>query len=137
MAHQPTVPNTLLESGQTITFDEVAFTVTEQGPGESGADAYWQVEALPAVVFSGDVFYNHMQGFLVDGHSGQWLENIARVEQQWQPEWLRYPGHGGATGPAVLAWQRAYLAVFRQAVQELAQGSKSYPTRRKPKSSSK
>jgi glyoxylase-like metal-dependent hydrolase (beta-lactamase superfamily II) len=115
-------PNTLLENSQSVSFDGITFTVTELGPGESGSDTFWQADVLPGIVFSGDVFYNHMHGFLVEGHSAEWLENITKAERQWHRGMILYPGHGGATTPEVLAWQRSYLETFRSAVQELAQG---------------
>jgi glyoxylase-like metal-dependent hydrolase (beta-lactamase superfamily II) len=117
-----TFPNTTLEDGASITFDGVEFTVRDTGPGESGADAYWTVSALPEVVFAGDLFYPHMDSYNADGFSGQWLTKLEQLEHDLSDASVLYPGHGGATNRAILAWQRSYLQFLRETVRSLANG---------------
>lgn len=117
-----TFPNTFLNDGESITLDGVTFKVTELGAGESGADTYWTVDALPGVAFVGDIFYTHMHAFLVDGHTIEWLKNIDRVKYELRDATVLYPGHGGATTPAILDWQRDYIQTFHDTVRSLAKG---------------
>ena len=101
---------------------DVAFTLRDTGAGESGADTYWTASALPGVVFTGDLIYPFLDAYNADGFSGQWLSKIDQLESELGGATLLYPGHGGATPPAALHWQRRYLEQLREAVRTLANG---------------
>jgi glyoxylase-like metal-dependent hydrolase (beta-lactamase superfamily II) len=117
-----TFPNTTLESGESVTFDGVEFTVQDTGPGESGADTYWTASALPGVVFAGDVIYPYLDSYNADGFSGRWLEKLDRLKTDLGDAAVLYPGHGGAATRAALEWQRRYLERLRETVRDLADG---------------
>jgi glyoxylase-like metal-dependent hydrolase (beta-lactamase superfamily II) len=115
-------PNTTLEDGESVTFDDVEFTLRETGAGESGADTYWTASGLSGVVFTGDLTSPFLDAYNADGFSGQWLAKIGRLERELGGATLLYPGHGGAATPAALAWQRRYLEQLRETVRTLANG---------------
>ena len=115
-------PNRTLADGESVTFGDVAFTLRDTGAGESGADTYWTASALPGVVFTGDLIYPFLDSYNADGFSGQWLSKIDRLESELGGATLLYPGHGGATTPAALHWQRRYLEQLRETVRTLANG---------------
>jgi glyoxylase-like metal-dependent hydrolase (beta-lactamase superfamily II) len=118
-----TFPNRALESGKSVSFDGVKFTVHALGPGESHADSIWVLTAPNLrVAFIGDVVLDGVHAYLSDGHSGLWLQNIERVRKLTRDASRLYPGHGAAGGPQLLDSQRDYLIAYRQNVTELAQG---------------
>jgi glyoxylase-like metal-dependent hydrolase (beta-lactamase superfamily II) len=121
---RPVYPNQLLDDGSSLAIDGLTFTVHDLGPGESNADSYWTAQPGPAV-FIGDVAINRVHAYLADGHSGRWLESLARLKAELPPDVLLYPGHGAAGGHALLDWQRAYVETYRETVRTLAQGRPS------------
>lgn len=111
-----TFPNRTIEGGETVTFDDVSFRVLDIGPGESPHDSIWVVEGEPSVAFVGDVVYNHMHGYLADGHHAAWLRNLERVRGLFAADTVFYVGHGEPATPALIDWQAGYIRAFLDAV---------------------
>jgi glyoxylase-like metal-dependent hydrolase (beta-lactamase superfamily II) len=117
---QRAFPNHELADGQSLDIDGLRFTVHELGPGESHADSYWSLANEAA--FIGDVVLYGEHAYLSDGHSTQWLANIARLEHELAGVHRLYPGHGAAGGLELLRWQRDYLLAYRAQVERLRAG---------------
>jgi glyoxylase-like metal-dependent hydrolase (beta-lactamase superfamily II) len=107
-------PNHLVEPGEQVTLGGLALEVVELGPGESGTDTVWRLDA--ATVFAGDVAYNRMHAYLADGHWEAWLSTLSRLERELPDDVTLYVGHGEAGGKELLASQRRYIETFVDAI---------------------
>lgn len=119
-----TFPTQIIGDGESVSFDGVTFTVHELGPGESHHDTYW-VMSTPTdrpAAFIGDVVFNDMHAYLSDGHSAKWIANLDKLEADLEDVPMLYPGHGAPGTSTILAAQRSYLEVYRNTVNDLAQG---------------
>src|SRR4029453_18055441 len=67
-----TFPNPAVRDGETVTFDDAAFTVIDLGPSESPHDSPWVLGSDERVVFLGDQIYDHRHCFLADGFHERW-----------------------------------------------------------------
>ena len=123
------LPNRFVVDGEQVTFDGVAFRLTEYGPCESDADAVWDV-TLGGIrhVFAADLVYNHMHAFVRDGHLRTWLTQLDRLQAAYDVDTVFHTGHGPDFGIELIAWQRAYLEMFRHSVRELLNGSDALDT---------
>ena len=119
-----TFPNRIVKDGESVTFDNVRFTVHDLGPGESHADSYWTAEIGGAkVAFIGDAVLHGVHAYVTDGHTTQWLANLARLRRDLKGFRTLYPGHGEPGGLALLDWQQGYLQEYRAAVKQLSNGA--------------
>jgi hypothetical protein len=105
-----------VETGTELAFGSIELAVEDLGPGESPHDSIWLLGEGREQVFSGDQAYNHMHGFLADGHWESWLTNIAGLEQRLPETAVLHVGHGEPASPGLLAWQRGYVERFIEAV---------------------
>jgi glyoxylase-like metal-dependent hydrolase (beta-lactamase superfamily II) len=119
-ARERTFPNHTVNDGETVAIDGAQFRVVDLGPGESPHDSVWVLEGAEPRVFIGDVVYNHMHGYLADGHYEAWLANLERLKGMFAPDTVFYPGHGAPTTPALLDWQAGYIRTFVDAVRAAA-----------------
>jgi glyoxylase-like metal-dependent hydrolase (beta-lactamase superfamily II) len=69
-AARRTFPNTVVRDGQEVTLGGTTFRVLDLGPGESPHDSMWLLtdEGRVTGAFCGDLAYDHMHGYLADGH---------------------------------------------------------------------
>src|SRR4051794_37561018 len=111
-------PDTAVADGETVALDGVALTVTDLGPGESPHDSIWTVAGGRRTVFSADVAYDRMHGYLADGFHAEWLANIARLRRELPAGATLHPGHGEPCGLEVLDWQQGYIETVLDAVRE-------------------
>jgi len=111
-----TFPNTPIGDGESVTFDDVTFTVIDLGPSESPHDSPWVLGADERTVFLGDQIYDHKHCFLADGFHQQWLENIETLRERFPDDAVFHVGHGGPVGPDDWDWQRSYIETFLDAV---------------------
>jgi glyoxylase-like metal-dependent hydrolase (beta-lactamase superfamily II) len=111
-------PDTPVADGETLRLDGVALTVTDLGPGESPHDSIWTLAGERRTVFSADVAYDRMHGYLADGFYAEWLANIARLRAELPAGVTLHPGHGEPCGLEVLDWQERYIATVIDAVRE-------------------
>jgi glyoxylase-like metal-dependent hydrolase (beta-lactamase superfamily II) len=109
-------PNTPIRDGESLTFDEVKFTVIDLGPSESPHDGPWIVGDDAKTVFLGDQIYDHKHCFLADGFYTEWLTNIEKLRARFPDDAVFYVGHGGPVGAEMWDWQRGYIELFVEAV---------------------
>ena len=109
-------PNTAIADGETVSFDDVKFTVIDLGPGESPHDSPWVLGDDAKTVFLGDQIYDHKHCFLGDGFYEDWLRNIDTLRTRFPAGAVFYIGHGGPVGGEMWDWQREYIERFVDAV---------------------
>jgi glyoxylase-like metal-dependent hydrolase (beta-lactamase superfamily II) len=115
-ASKRTFPNTPIRDGESLTFDNAAFTVIDLGPSESPYDSPWVLGRDERTVFLGDQIYGHKHCFLADGFYERWLENIELLRDRFPGDAVFHVGHGGPASPADWDWQRSYIETFLDAV---------------------
>src|SRR5262249_11034175 len=76
-------PNTAIAGGESVSFDEVTFTVIDLGPSESPHDSPWIVGDEAKTVFLGDQIYDHKHCYLGDGFYAAWLANIETLRTRF------------------------------------------------------
>jgi glyoxylase-like metal-dependent hydrolase (beta-lactamase superfamily II) len=110
-------PTQIVADGETCSFGDLAFRVTDLGPGESPHDSTWTLEQAGApVIFAGDLAYDHTHAYLADGHYATWLEHLRAARETLPVDATLYVGHGGPVTPAILAWQEGYIERFVDAL---------------------
>ena len=109
-------PDTPIRDGESLTFDDVTFTVIDLGPSESPHDSPWVVGEDEKVAFLGDQVYDHKHCYLADGFYAEWLANIEQLRARFPEEAVFYIGHGGPVGHEMWDWQRGYIELFLEAV---------------------
>jgi glyoxylase-like metal-dependent hydrolase (beta-lactamase superfamily II) len=109
-------PTQIVADGSELGFGDIELTVRDLGPGESPHDSIWFLGEDRGNVFSGDLAYNHMHGYLADGFWEEWLANIEALIADLPAEVVLHPGHGETAGRDLLAWQRGYIETFIEAV---------------------
>jgi glyoxylase-like metal-dependent hydrolase (beta-lactamase superfamily II) len=109
-------PNTAIADGESVSFDEVKFTVIDLGPSESPHDSPWILGDDAKTVFLGDQIYDHKHCFLGDGFYEEWLRNIETLRTRFPDGAVFYIGHGGPVGGEMWDWQREYIERFVEAV---------------------
>lgn len=105
-------PTRLVESGAELSFGDIELAVRDLGPGESPHDSLWLLGEDRSTVFCGDQGYNHMHGYLADGHWKHWLANLDRLSADLPAGVTLLPGHGDDAGRELLDWQRGYIERF-------------------------
>jgi glyoxylase-like metal-dependent hydrolase (beta-lactamase superfamily II) len=102
--------------GESITFDDVTFTVIDLGPSESPHDSPWVLGHDEKIVFLGDQIYDRRHCYLADGFYREWLANIETLRNRFPRDAVFYIGHGGPVGRAMWECQRRYIELFVDAV---------------------
>jgi glyoxylase-like metal-dependent hydrolase (beta-lactamase superfamily II) len=115
-AAERTFPNTPIDDGESVTFDNATFSVIDLGPSESPHDSPWILGEEDRIVFLGDQIYGQKHCYLADGFHQQWLENIETLRARFPDEAVFHIGHGGPVGPGDWDWQRSYIETFLGAV---------------------
>jgi glyoxylase-like metal-dependent hydrolase (beta-lactamase superfamily II) len=109
-------PNTPVRDGESLTFDDVTFTVIDLGPSESPHDSPWVLGDDELTVFLGDQIYDHHHCYLADGFYKEWLANIEQLRARFPQEAVFHVGHGEPVGQEMWDWQRGYIELFVDAV---------------------
>ena len=109
-------PNTAIADGESVSFDDVKFTVIDLGPSESPHDSPWVLGDDDKIVFLGDQIYDHKHCYLADGFYEEWLRNIETLRTRFPDGAVFYVGHGGPIGGEMWDWQREYIERFVEAV---------------------
>lgn len=104
----------VVAGGSTVRLGGLEFTVQDLGPGESGADTLWTLDE--DTIFSGDIAYNNMHAYLLDGHFDDWLQLLARLEETLGPRAVLHVGHGDPADKSVLTRQANYIRAFVEVV---------------------
>ena len=115
-AAERTFPNTPIDDGESVTFDNATFSVIDLGPSESPHDSPWSLGEEERIVFLGDQIYGQKHCYLADGFHQQWLENIEVLRTRFASDAVFHIGHGGPAGPGDWDWQRSYIETFLEAV---------------------
>jgi glyoxylase-like metal-dependent hydrolase (beta-lactamase superfamily II) len=116
-----TFPNEVVAEGAPVELGDLSFTAWDAGPGESVSETVWLLDGGRSV-FVGDLAFNGTHSFLADGRTKDWLEALDRAEEALAGVGTLYVGHGGPATPAVVAEQRRYLLMVREAVARVAAG---------------
>jgi glyoxylase-like metal-dependent hydrolase (beta-lactamase superfamily II) len=116
-----TFPNRLVADEETVELGDLRFTAWDFGPCESESETVWLL-GDGSTAFVGDLVFNGTHSYLADGHTDVWLRAIDRAEGALAGVHTLYVGHGAPTGPAVLAEQRRYLLMAREAIARAAGG---------------
>jgi glyoxylase-like metal-dependent hydrolase (beta-lactamase superfamily II) len=116
-----TFPNRTAGDEETVEFGDLRFTAWDFGPGESRSETVWLLGDGESA-FVGDLAYNGTHSYLADGRIDAWLQAIDRAEEALADVRTLYVGHGAPAGPAVLAEQRRYLLMVREAIRRIASG---------------
>jgi len=119
-----TYPNSVVASGEKLTFDGVTYSVLDVGPGgDAEANSVWFIDAPERAAFLSDLTFNGTHSYVADGHLLAWLANLSRLERLCAGMDIVFPGHGPAAAPAeLIGKQRAYLLTLVGHVKELANG---------------
>jgi glyoxylase-like metal-dependent hydrolase (beta-lactamase superfamily II) len=116
-----TFPNRTVADEETVELDDLRFTAWDFGPCESESETVWLL-GDGDIAFVGDLAFNGTHAYLADGHTEAWLDAIERGEEALAGVRTLYVGHGPPTVPAVLADQRRYLLMAREAIGRVAGG---------------
>jgi glyoxylase-like metal-dependent hydrolase (beta-lactamase superfamily II) len=116
-----TFPNRTVADEQSVEFGELRFTAWDFGPGESESETVWLL-GDGDIAFVGDLAFNGTHAYLADGRTDAWLRAIDRAEDTLAAVRALYVGHGAPGAPAVLAEQRRYLLMVREAIARVANG---------------
>jgi glyoxylase-like metal-dependent hydrolase (beta-lactamase superfamily II) len=109
-------PDTAVNDGESLTFDDATFTVIDLGPSESPHDSPWVLGEDAKTVFLGDQIYDHKHCYLADGFYREWLTNIEKLRTRFPEDAVFHIGHGGPVGHESWDWQRGYIDEFLDAV---------------------
>jgi glyoxylase-like metal-dependent hydrolase (beta-lactamase superfamily II) len=128
-----TYPNSVVKSGDEVTFDGVTYSVLDIGAGgDSEANSVWFVESPKATAFLSDLTFNGTHSYVADGHLLAWLANLSLVERRCARMDIVFPGHGPAAAPEkLIAAQRAYLLTLAGHVKELSAGRSEFSAEQK------
>jgi hypothetical protein len=113
------VPDRRLSTGDVVELAGLRFTLHAVGAAESHADSY---VIFDGQAFIGDLAFHGIHAYLADGHTGDWLVALDALTAALAGATL-YPGHGAPGGVSMLAEQRRYLMMYREAVGRLAAGA--------------
>jgi glyoxylase-like metal-dependent hydrolase (beta-lactamase superfamily II) len=116
-----TFPNRTVGDEETVEFGDLRFTAWDFGPCESQSETVWLLGDGESA-FVGDLAFNGTHAYLADGRTDAWLQAIDRAEESLAGVRTLYVGHGAPGGPGVLADQRRYLLMVREAIGRIADG---------------
>jgi glyoxylase-like metal-dependent hydrolase (beta-lactamase superfamily II) len=110
-----TFPNRTVADEESVALGDLRFTAWDFGPCESESETVWLL-GDGEVAFVGDLAFNGTHAYLADGHTDEWLDAIDRAEESLAGVRTLYVGHGAPAAPTVLADQRRYLLMAREAI---------------------
>jgi len=113
-------PNHVVNNGETLTFENVSFTVFDLGHGESHDDSYWIMQrGSTKDVFVGDEVLYKVHAYMSDGHANEWLDHLKKLKTSLHDVDVIYPGHGLPGGLELLDWQQRYIETYIDNVKPL------------------
>ena len=116
-----TFPTRTVADEESVGFGDLRFTAWDFGPCESESETIWLLDGGDTA-FVGDLAFNGTHAYLADGHTDAWLCVIDRAEEALADVRTLHVGHGPPAVPAVLADQRRYLLMAREAITAVAGG---------------
>jgi glyoxylase-like metal-dependent hydrolase (beta-lactamase superfamily II) len=116
-----TFPNRTVADEESLALGDLRFTAWDFGPSESLSETVWLL-GDGDIAFIGDLAFNGTHAYLADGQTEAWLRAIDRAEDALTGVPTLYVGHGSPADPAILADQRRYLLMAREAIGRAAGG---------------
>jgi glyoxylase-like metal-dependent hydrolase (beta-lactamase superfamily II) len=116
-----TFPNQIAGDEEPIELGDLRFTAWDFGRAESESETVWLL-GDGDTAFIGDLAFNGTHAYLADGYTDAWLRALDRAEESLEGVRTLYPGHGPPATPAILADQRRYLLMVREAIGRVAGG---------------
>jgi glyoxylase-like metal-dependent hydrolase (beta-lactamase superfamily II) len=116
-----TFPNRTVSDEEPVELGDLRFTAWDFGPCESESETVWLL-GDGDIAFVGDVAFNGTHAYLADGRTNAWLRALDRAEEALAGVHTLYVGHGAPAVPAVLADQRRYLLMAREAIGRVSNG---------------
>src|SRR5262245_53257410 len=116
-----TFPNRTVVDEESVELGDLRFTAWDFGPCESESETVWLL-GDGETAFVGDLAFNGTHSYLADGHTDAWLQALDRAEEALAAVRTLYVGHGAPIEPAVLAEQRRYLLMVREAIARVGDG---------------
>ncbi len=128
------IPTQVIQSGQSLTFDDVSITGFDAGPGESDADTYWLASGyLFKTALTGDLVIHGIPGPGQSGHISEWICSLTLLKQVLAGYQIIYPGHGEPGTADIIDWELDYLRFFRQTVANAMAGGQNLDSTAKEK----
>jgi glyoxylase-like metal-dependent hydrolase (beta-lactamase superfamily II) len=116
-----TFPNRTVIDEESVELGDLRFTAWDFGPCESESETVWLL-GDGETAFVGDLAFNGTHAYLADGHTDAWIRALDRAEESFAGIRNLYVGHGPPAVLAVLADQRRYLLMAREAIARAANG---------------
>jgi glyoxylase-like metal-dependent hydrolase (beta-lactamase superfamily II) len=116
-----TFPSRSVSDEDSVELGDLRFTAWDFGPGESASETVWLLGDGDDA-FVGDLAFHGTHPYLADGRTDAWLRALDRAEEALAGVRTLYLGHGPPSVPAVLAEQRRYLLMAREAIAHVASG---------------
>ena len=116
-----TFPNRTVADEEPVEIGDLRFTAWDFGPCESESETVWLLDDGDTA-FVGDLAFHGTHAYLADAHTDAWLGALDRGEEALAGVGTLYVGHGPPATPAVLADQRRYLLMAREAIARVAGG---------------
>jgi glyoxylase-like metal-dependent hydrolase (beta-lactamase superfamily II) len=116
-----TFPNRTVTDEEAVELGDLRFTAWDFGPCESESETVWLL-GDGDTAFVGDLAFNGTHAYLADGHTDAWMRAVDRAEEALAGVDTLYLGHGAPAVPAVLAEQRRYLLMAREAIGRVTGG---------------
>lgn len=126
-----TFPNQIVPAGQAVELAGLHFTPIDLGPGESVSETIWLLDGQrPPIAFVGDLVFESSHPYIGDGTTAAWIDALTKAQDLLDPATILYVGHGTPVGlpTSVLADQKRYLFMLREAVRRLAGGASELST---------
>lgn len=109
------LPDRVVASGESVAIGGLDLRFDDVGPGESLNQTLVTV-AGTGELFCGDLIYNRVHPWLVEGRSSAWLEQLGSVLKTFPTVERVYPGHGEPTTLLGLKEHLAYVNAFQSLV---------------------
>jgi glyoxylase-like metal-dependent hydrolase (beta-lactamase superfamily II) len=116
-----TFPNRTVSDEESVALGDLRFTAWDFGPCESESETVWLLGDGDRA-FVGDLAFNGTHAYLADGRTNAWLRAMDRAQEALAGVQTLYVGHGAPAVPAVLADQRRYLLMAREAIGRVSEG---------------
>jgi glyoxylase-like metal-dependent hydrolase (beta-lactamase superfamily II) len=117
------LPDRVIGGDEMLDIDGIVMRSLDLGPGESTDITVLHVPDADALIVS-DLVYNMCHPWLAEHRTGEWLEQLARVETSFPNVARIHPGHGPAGGRELLQQQRDYILEQRAAVRNSARNGR-------------
>lgn len=116
------LPNQIVTSGQQVTIDGIELHFQDIGAAETSNHTLISLPHEHAL-FCGDLVYNRVHSWLVEGHSSLGLQRLGEVLNSYVTMKKVYPGHGQSTTLLGLNEQISYINLVQSLVRKALEQS--------------